>query len=342
MDLSQLLPLLLEGRSLSLEEAERAMEAIVAGRATPAQIGAFLTALRIKGETPEEIAGFARVLRRRAVPVRPQRRPLVDTCGTGGDGARTFNISTAAAFVVAGAGVGVAKHGNRAVSGRSGSADVLEALGVPLDLTPEEVARCIDEVGVGFLFAPRLHPALKHAAAPRRELRIRTVFNLLGPLVNPAAVEYQVLGVFAPEWTEPLARVLGELGTRRALVVHGAGGLDELSPAGPNRVSLLEEGEVRTFEIDPAELGIPRARVEALAGGRPEENALLLRRLLAGEEGGPRRDAVLLNAAAALWIAGAARDLEEGLERAARSLDSGAALERLEALIAFARARTAA
>ncbi len=326
---------LLEGRNLAEAEAEAVMEQIMAGQATPAQVGAFLIALRMKGETMEEITGCARAMRRRAIAVNPRCQPsVVDTCGTGGDGAGTFNISTTAAFVVAGAGVPVAKHGNRSVSSQCGSADLLQALGVNLELSPEAVATCIDETGIGFLYAPRLHPAMKNAIGPRREMGVRTIFNILGPLTNPAGAQGQVLGVYDVELTETLARVLGALGGRAAFVVHSADGLDELSTTGPNRVTELREGWLRTFTLDPAALELPRARLSDLAGGLAEENATITRAILAGEPG-PRRDVVLLNAAAALVVGGKTDDLRLGLALAAHSIDSGAALACLEALISF-------
>ncbi len=327
----------MNGESLDVAEAEEVMAQIMAGEATPAQIGAYLTALRMKGETVPEITGSVRAMRRSAVPVRPAAGPaeLVDTCGTGGDGAGTFNISTTAAFVVAGAGQRVAKHGNRSVSSKSGSADVLLALGVNLELTPEQIAQAIDRVGIGFLFAPKLHPAMKHAIGPRRELGVRTIFNILGPLTNPAGAQAQVIGVYDAQLTEPLAQVLGELGSRGAFVVHGHGGLDELTTTGPNRVSRLQDGQVVTETLDPAELGFVRAKPADLAGGTAEENAEITRSILAGRETGPRRDVVALNAAAALVAAGKVADLPAGVKLANHSLDSGAALAVLNNFIAF-------
>lgn len=325
------------GESLNIEEAEEVMSQIMAGEATPAQIGAYLTALRMKGETVEEITGSARAMRLLAAPVRPNTAPteLVDTCGTGGDGAGTFNISTTAAFVVAGAGQKVAKHGNRSVSSKSGSADVLGALGVNLDLTPQQVAQAIDEVGIGFLFAPKLHPAMKHAIGPRRELGVRTIFNVLGPLTNPAGAQAQIIGVYDPRLTEPLAQVLGELGSRGAFVVHGHGGVDELTTTGPNRVSRLQGGQVITETLDPADLGFARATPADLVGGTAEENADITRDILAGRERSSRRDVVVLNAAAALVAAGRAADLPAGITLANESLDSGAALAVMEKFVAF-------
>jgi len=328
-------------QDLSEAQAEAVMGQIMAGEATPAQIGAFLAALRMKGETVEEITGCARAMRRSAIPVRPQRQDLVDTCGTGGDETGTFNISTTTAFVVAGTGLGVAKHGNRSVSSRCGSADLLEALGVNLELSPEQVAQCIDEVGIGFLFAPRLHPAMKYAIGPRREMGVRTIFNILGPLTNPALTQRQLMGVYDPGLTNVLAQVLGGLGAQAALVVHGADGLDELSTTGTNRLSHLQEGVVKDFQMDPAELGLPRARLEDLQGGTAEENVAITRAVLSGKEG-PQRDVVLLNAAAALQVGGRAEGLEEGLELAAEAIDSGAALGKVEALVALSQALGAA
>jgi len=331
---------LLDGRSLSRSEARAAMDSIMVGEATPAQIGGFLIALRLRGETPDEIAGFAEAIRERVLAVRPRRDDLVDTAGTGGDGMRTLNISTAAALVAAAAGAGVAKHGNRAVSSACGSADVLEALGFELELPPERIERSIDELGFGFLFAPAHHPGFRHAAAVRRELATRTVFNVLGPLTNPAGARAQVVGVYSPGLVRTIAEVLARLGARRAFVVHGAGGIDELSPVGPNFVCEVVAGSVREREIDPLELGIPRCDVSALRGGSREENAAMLRSILAGADG-PARHAVLLNAAGAIAAAGHAADLRDGLAIATETVDSGAAAERLEALVAFSRAETA-
>jgi anthranilate phosphoribosyltransferase len=325
---------LLDGHDLSRDEAREAMNTIMSGDATPAQIGGFLVALRLKGETADEIAGCAEAMRAHVLAVHPQRDDLVDTAGTGGDGGRTFNISTAAALVAAAAGAGVAKHGNRAVSSASGSADVLEALGFELELPPERIAHSIDTLGFGFLFAPTHHPAMKHAAPVRKELAARTVFNVLGPLTNPAGARAQVVGVYSPDLVKTLAEVLAALGARRAFVVHGAGGIDELSPAGPNLVYEVVDGGVREREIDPLELGIARCAPEELRGGSPEENAAAIRDVFAGGDGG-RRDAILLNAAGAIAAGGHAEDLREGLELASEAVESGAAAERLEVLIAF-------
>lgn len=323
------------GADLAAAEAEEAMRSIMAGEATPAQIGAFLMGLRQKGETVEEILGCARAMRAFATPVHTRHPLLVDTCGTGGDGAGTFNISTTAAFVVAGAGVPVAKHGNRAASSRTGSADVLEALGVRIDLTPEDVGHCLDEVGIGFLFAVRHHGAMRHASGPRRELGLRTVFNLLGPLCNPAGAQVQVVGVPAARWVAPIAEVLRQLGARRALVVHGADGLDELTVTGPSLLADTRETGA-PHQVRPEDVGLATAPPEALRGGAPAENAAILVAILEGEPG-PRRDVVLLNAAAALVAAGMAADLEAGVALARRAIDSGAARQRLEALRALTR-----
>ncbi len=322
-------------QDLSSAEAEDAMTIIMTGQATPAQIGGYLVGLRMKGETVEEIVGSARAMRAQAslVPYHVKNGMLLDTAGTGGDGAQTFNISTAAAFVIAGAGKKVAKHGNRAASSRCGSADVLSALGVNIDLTPEQVAACIDQVGIGFMFAPRFHPAMKYAIGPRRELGQRTIFNLLGPLTNPAGATHQLIGVYDPALTQPLAEVLGELGGQAAYVVHGYGGLDELTTGGKNRVSHLQDGRVETFELDPAVLGLRRAQSEELRGGDPAENAVILRALLEGKDTSPRRDVLLLNSAAALATGNG--DFPTALEEAEDSLSSGAALAKLNTLTAY-------
>ncbi len=334
--IKQAISQLVDGQDLNQTQAEEVMGQIMTGAATPAQIGSFLTALRLKGETIDEIVGCARAMRRAAIRVQPQRTDLVDTCGTGGDGAHTFNISTTAAFVVAGAGLGVAKHGNRSVSSQCGSADVLQALDVNLNLTPAQIADCIDEVGIGFLFAPALHPAMKHAIGPRREMGIRSIFNILGPLTNPANAPTQVMGVFDGALAEPLANVLRELGGRAAFVVHGADGLDELSTTGVNRVSSFNNGGVESYDLDPAALGLPRATLSDLAGGDPEENAVLTRAVLAGEPG-PQRDVVLLNAAVALVAGGLAADLYDGLDHAVDAIDSGRAQRCLDGLVQFSQ-----
>jgi anthranilate phosphoribosyltransferase len=313
------------------------MAEIMRGEATPAQIGGFLVALRLKGESADEIAGCAEAMREHVLPVAPSREDLVDTAGTGGDGARTLNISTAAALVAAAAGAGVAKHGNRAVSSASGSADVLEALGFELEQEPERIARSIDELGFGFMFAPTHHPAMRHAAPVRRELGTRTIFNVLGPLTNPARARAQIVGVYSPELVPTIAEVLANLGARRAFVVHGAGGIDELSPAGPNLVCEVAEGRVRRREIDPLELGVERCSPGALRGGSPGENAAAIRDVFTGRRGG-QRSAILLNAGGAIAAAGHAEDLREGFELARSAVDSGAATARLDELVAFSRA----
>jgi anthranilate phosphoribosyltransferase len=328
---------LLEGRALSREQAREVMDEIMRGEATQAQIGGFLVALRLKGETAEEIAGCAEAMRDHVLPVRPKRDDLVDTAGTGGDGASTINISTAAAIVAAAAGAGVAKHGNRAVSSVSGSADVLEALGFQLEQTPERIAQSIDDLGFGFMFAPAHHPAMRHAAPVRRELAARTVFNVLGPLTNPAGARAQVIGVYSPSLVRTLAEVLAQLGARRAYVVHGAHGIDELSPAGPNDVCEVVDGELRERVIDPIDLGIQRCDPAELRGGTPAENAQAIREVFAGADGG-RRDAILLNAAGAIAASGHAEDLHDGLELARAAVDSGAAAERVDELARFTHA----
>jgi anthranilate phosphoribosyltransferase len=332
--IQQALARLLDGHDLSREEAHGVMGSIMSGEATSAQIAGFLIALRAKGETADEIAGCAEAMREHALIVRPQRDDLVDTAGTGGDGAKTINISTAAALVAAAAGAGVAKHGNRAVSSASGSADVLEALGFNLELPPERIARSIDELGFGFLFAPTHHPAMRHAAPVRRELAARTVFNVLGPLTNPAGARAQVVGVYSPELVRTIADVLVRLGATRAFVVHGAGGIDELSPAGPNVVCEVVDGNVRTRNIDPLELGLEPSDPAELRGGSPQQNAAAIHAVFAGENGG-RRNAILLNAAGAIAAAGHAEDLREGLALARDAVDSGAAAAQLQQLIAF-------
>lgn len=329
---------LVDKQNLTEDEAIAVMTEIMDGEATPAQIGAFVTALRMKGETVEEIAGFAKVMRAKAVKVRPKSRNLLDTCGTGGDRLNTFNISTTAMFVVAGAGVKVAKHGNRAASSTCGSADVLEALGVSLDLSPEQIAMCIDTIGVGFMFAPAMHPAMKHAIGPRKEIGIRTVFNILGPLTNPANADRQIIGVFAPEFTGLMAEALGILGVKRAMVFHGLAGLDEMSTIGETTVSELVGGSVRTYTVTPEDAGLPRANPEALSveDGGVAGNVEALLQVLDGAMG-PKRDIVLLNAAAALVVAEKAENLREGVQLAAKSIDSGAAMHTLNALKEFSR-----
>jgi anthranilate phosphoribosyltransferase len=333
----QALARLLDGHDLSRQDARAVMNEVMEGGATSAQIGGLLVALRLKGETADEIAGCAEAMRAHVLAVRPKRDDLVDTAGTGGDGAGTINISTAAALVAAAAGAGVAKHGNRAVSSASGSADVLEALGFRLDLPPARIERSIDELGFGFLFAPTHHPAMRHAAPVRSELATRTVFNVLGPLTNPAGARAQVVGVYAPSLVRTIGEVLAQLGARRAFVVHGAGGIDELSPTGPNLVCEVDGGSVRERELDPLELGVPRCELAELRGGSPAENAAAIRAVFLGAEGG-RRSAILLNAAGAIAAAGHGRDLAEGLELARKAIDSGAAAARLDELVTFSQA----
>lgn len=329
-------------KHLTETEAEGVMTDIMTGAATPAQIGAYLTALRMKGETVPEIVGSARAMREAAIKVTPKTSDLVDTCGTGGDSSGSFNISTTAAFVVAGAGQAVAKHGNRSISSKTGSADVLEALGVNLNLTPAQVAAAIDEVGLGFMFAPKLHPAMKHAIGPRRELGVRTIFNLLGPLTNPAGASAQIMGVYDGDLTEILAEVLAGLGSRIAFVVHGHGGLDELTTTGSNQISLLQDGKVTTTTLNPQDLGFSPARPEDLHGGDATQNATITRNILAGADTSPRRDVVILNAAAALVAGGKAKTLPEGITLASQSIDNKAALQILKNLVAFTQKVTEA
>lgn len=317
----------LQGRDLTPEAMAQAMEAIMEGGADPAQVGGLLCALRLKGETPEEIAAAATVLRRRARPlVAPPGPPLVDTCGTGGDGLDTPNVSTMVALVAAAGGLRVAKHGNRSVSSRCGSADLLEALGVNLEADDESLLRSLERVGITFLFAPRFHPAMRHAAPVRRALGVRTLFNILGPLANPLAAPRQVLGVFRADLTEVMARTLQRLGVERALVIHGDDGMDELTTGAPTRGHRLWDGTVEPFSLDPRDLGLDPPRPEELLGGGPAENAALARAVLAGQGPGSLRDLVALNAAATLWVGGAVEDLGAGLERARTLLDQGSAV----------------
>ena len=329
---------LISGHSLTTEEAASVMEEIMQGEATPAQFGAFVTALRLKGETVDEIVGLAKTMRAKAVPV-TIAEPVVDTCGTGGDGSHTFNISTAAAFVAAGAGLKVAKHGNRAMSSQCGSVDVLEALGVRIDLTAEHVQRCLQEVGIGFMFAPTYHPAMKYAAAPRREIGIRTVFNILGPLTNPAGAKAQVLGVAEGSLVKKLALVLQSLGCHHALVVHGEDGLDEITLTGETQVCELKDGNIKSYIISPEDLGFSRVSLDNLKGGTAGENASRLRSVLAGALG-PQRDVVLINAAAALVAGDRAASLREGVALAKEVIDDGRALVKLEQLIGFSQSLT--
>ncbi len=326
---------LVSGNSLTMEEAASVMEEIMNGEVTPAQFGAFVTALRLKGETVDEIAGLAKVMRAKAVRVMTIE-PVIDVVGTGGDGLNTFNISTTAAFVVAGAGLKVAKHGNRAASSQCGAADVLEALGVKLELTAEQVQQCIEKVGIGFMFAPSFHPAMKYAAAPRREIGIRTVFNILGPLTNPAGAKTYLLGVADGSLVEKLALVLQSLGCHHALVVHGEDGLDEITLTGKTRVCELKDGRISSYTISPEQFNLATASLEDLRGGTANENAAQLRNILAGASG-PQRDVVLLNAAAALVAGDKVKTLQQGVELARQALDNGRALAKLEQLIKFSQ-----
>ncbi len=332
MDVREALSVVAGGRTLVRAEAEDVMGRIMAGEATPAQLGALLGVLHLRGETVEEVAGFAAGLRRAAVAVRVPPG-AIDVVGTGGDRSNTFNISTVSGIVAAAAGATVAKHGNRAASSACGAADVLEALGVRIELGPEGVAACVIETGIGFMFAPRFHPALRHAGPVRREIGIRTVFNILGPLANPAGVTRMVLGVPSVAIGETMARVLLELGTEQALVVHGADGLDEISPTGPTRTWTVRGGEVRDGTVDPGALGLPRAAIDQIRGGDPQRNAVMAREVLGGAPGAPRV-AVLLNAGAACLVAGLVGDLRGGLDLAARTIDSGAAAATLDAFVA--------
>ncbi|HUS80213.1 MAG TPA: anthranilate phosphoribosyltransferase [Armatimonadota bacterium] len=329
--LSETIARLVDGQTIDRDEAYRAMTAIMTGEATDAQIGAFLVALRMRGETAEQISGFARAMRESSLRVHSAHPDVVDTCGTGGDSLDTFNISTGAALVTAAAGVPVAKHGNRSVSSRCGSADVLSELGVRIDLEPAEVEKCLDEVGIGFLFAPTHHPAMKYAIGPRRELGLRTVFNILGPLTNPAGATRQVVGVFAPELTQLMAETLADLQSARAMVVHGLDGLDELSTLGPTQVSELRDGEVITYTVEPEDVGLRRAAAAEIAGGEPDCSAQMLIAALAGDDAA-RTDIVVLNAAAAIYIGGAAEDLTAGVAKARAAVEDGAAIAKLDEL----------
>lgn len=345
MTITEAIKKVVDRANLSVEEAEAVLEQIMTGQATDAQTGSLLTALRMKGETVEELTGFARVMRAKAEAVNPQsrvsaglggteREALIDTCGTGGDVSGSFNVSTATAFVVAGAGVRVAKHGNRSVSSKCGSADVVEALGIKIDLPPDRIALCIDQVGIGFLHAPLLHQAMKYVAPARKQMGIRTIFNLLGPLTNPARANTQVIGVYAPHLTELLAEVLARLGSARALVVHGLDGLDEISISGESKVTELKDGRVSTYTIRPEDFGLARASLKDIQGGDAAHNAAIICDVLAGRPG-PRRDIVLLNASAALLASSKVGDMEEGVRLAAHAIDSRAAYEKLQQLISF-------
>ena len=320
-----------EGNDLAEEEMVETMNEIMEGETTDAQIACFLTALRLKGETVEEITGAVRVMREKATKINTKHPLVVDTCSTGGTGLHSFNISTTSAFVVAGAGVPVAKHGNKGVTRQSGSANVLMALGINIEISPEQVGKCVDEIGVGFLFAPLLHGAMKHAIGPRREIGIRTIFNAIGPLTNPAGAKAQVLGVYSPELTETHAHVLKNLGTKHAFIVHGADGLDEITTTTTTRISELKNGEVNTYTLDPTTFGISKANQESLLGGTPEENAEMTVNVLKGQLG-PKRDIVLLNAGAAIVAGGKTDNIEIGIKLAADSIDSGNAFATLEGL----------
>lgn len=337
MNIREAIEKLVNRVNLSEAETTDVMNQIMTGEATPLQVASFLTALRVKGETVEEITGAARVMREKAHRVNVGSKTVLDTCGTGGDQKGTFNISTASAFVVAGAGVNVAKHGNRSVSSQSGSADVLGALGVKIDAPKERVEACIDKVGIGFLFAPLLHEAMKYAVQPRRDIGIRTVFNLLGPLTNPAMASHQLLGLYSGELVGVVAHVLKNLGSVRAMAVHGLEGLDEISLCGPTKVAELRDGQVKEYTIEPEPLGLKKCRLEDLRGGNAEASAAIVRGVLRGDQG-PARDVVLLNSGAALYVSGTAATIAEGLRLAAESIDSGKARQKLEQLIQMTNA----
>jgi anthranilate phosphoribosyltransferase len=335
MTIQEAIKKVIAGNSLSIEEATRVFSDIMSGSATDAQIAALIVSLRMKGESVEEITGAASVMREKATLIRPQRKDcVIDTCGTGGDNLNTFNISTAAAFVAAGAGATVAKHGNRSVSSRCGSADVLESLGVNISISPEKIKDCLDNVGIGFLFAVSLHKAMKYAIGPRKEIGVRTIFNILGPLTNPAMATSQLMGVFSPSLTETMAMVLRNMGSRSAFVVHGMDSLDEISLSSPTQVSELKNGTVRTYTIQPEDFGFKRTPLSEIKGGDPSENAIIIREVLNGKRG-PQRDIVILNTAFALAAAGLASDPKEGIELACKSIDSGNALRKLEELVSF-------
>jgi anthranilate phosphoribosyltransferase len=332
-DFKALIAKVASGAALSLEESTQAFDRMMSGEATPSQMGGLLMALRVRGETVDEITGAVRTMRAKMLAVEAPD-DAIDVVGTGGDASGSYNISTCAAFIVSGAGVPVAKHGNRALSSRCGAADVLATLGVRIDLAPDAISRCIREAGIGFMFAPAHHPAMKHVAATRVELGTRTIFNLLGPLSNPARVKRQMVGVFSRQWVEPIAHVLKNLGSERAIVVHGSDGLDEITTAGPTRVASFENGAVRAFDLSPEDFGFPKVRSDALRGGDAKENAAALLDVLKGKKG-PFRDVAILNAAAALVVAGRASDLQGGILIAKKSIDSGEAEGRLERLIAI-------
>ncbi len=331
----ELLNRLVEGKNLREDEASEAMSSIMDGKALPTQIASFLTALRMKGETVQEITGFARAMRARTLPIRPTNGEcVVDTCGTGGDGNNTFNISTAVAFVAAGSGLTVAKHGNRSVSSQCGSADVLEALGVNINLSPEKVQKCLEEIGVAFLFAPLFHPAMMHAIGPRREMGFRTVFNLLGPLTNPAGANVQVIGVYRKDLVGPIAEVLRNLGCKGALVVHGEDHCDEISITGKTFIVQLQRGRIESYEVEPEDIGLKRRTLEQIRGGGAQENTNILLEILEGVQG-PRREVVLLNASAVFMATERVSNLRDGIEMAEESIDSGRAMRKLKELIRF-------
>jgi anthranilate phosphoribosyltransferase len=335
-DFKGLIAKVASGSALTREESSRAFDRMMSGEATPSQMGGLLMAMRVRGETVDEITGAVTAMRAKMVKVSAPP-DAIDVVGTGGDASGSFNVSTCAALIVAGAGVPVAKHGNRALSSRSGAADVLGALGVKIDLRPDEITRCLYEAGIGFMFAPAHHPATKNVAPTRVELGTRTIFNLLGPLSNPASVKRQMIGVFSRQWIEPMAQVLKNLGSERVWVAHGSDGLDEITTSGPTHVAALEQGQLRTFEVNPEDIGLERAKPEALRGGDAETNAAALMAVLKGTKG-PYRDIAILNAAAALVVAGRAKDMKEGAALAAKSLDSGEAEGRLDRLIAVSNA----
>jgi anthranilate phosphoribosyltransferase len=337
MNIQAAIKAVINRQDLSQDEMQAVMTQIMTGEATPAQIGGFLVGLSMKGETVDEITGAAKVMRALSAKVELNAEHVVDTCGTGGDGASTFNISTACAFVVAAAGGTVAKHGNRSVSSSTGSADVLEAAGVNLDLTPENVKRCIEEVGVGFMFAQKHHSAMKHAIGPRKEMAIRTIFNLLGPLTNPATAQHQVLGVFDKQWVEPMARVLGALGSKHVLVVHAEDGLDEISIGADTYVAELKNGKVTTYTITPEQFNLARADIGQLAVNNAQESLAVIKNIFNGEMG-PTRDIVLLNAGAAIYAADLCDSLAVGIQRAAEVIDSGEAMIKLNALVSASNA----
>jgi anthranilate phosphoribosyltransferase len=337
MNIREAIEKLVNRISLSEVEMVAVMNQIMTGEASPLQVAAFLTALRMKGETVEEITGAARVMREKAHRVNVGARTVLDTCGTGGDQKGTFNISTTTAFVLAGAGVNIAKHGNRSVSSQSGSADVLAALGVKVDAPKERVEQCIDRIGIGFLFAPLLHEAMKYAVQPRRDIGIRTIFNLLGPLTNPAMATHQLIGIYSGAMVAMIAQVLKNLGSMRAMVVHGSDGLDEISLCAATRVAELRNGEVKEYTIDPEEFGLKRCPLEELHGGNPQESAVIVRNVLDGQKGSPR-DVVVLNSGAALYVSGQAATIKDGLRLAADSIDSGRARQKLEQLIEMTNA----